>query len=206
MPTQNPAETLILASASPRRVELLQQLGLKVFAQAADVDESVLPNECPKDYVRRVAALKVAAIGARYPNAIVIGADTTVVGPAGILGKPSEPAEAVRMLTQLSGRQHEVWTGVCVGMAGDYRHAEVKSSVVFRDMDAKEIEAYVSSGEPMDKAGAYGIQGLGAMFVQHLEGSYSAVMGLPLCETAKLLADIGYHPLLNSRTRLNSQS
>ena len=186
---------LILASASPRRVELLAQLGIQAAVQAANIDETALSGESPECYVQRIARLKVAAVLQQHPGALVLGADTTVVGPQGILGKPEDKEDARRMLMQLSALQHEVWTGVCLATDETVRVLAVRSSVRFCSLSPEDIDNYIASGEPMDKAGAYGIQGLGAVFISHLEGSYSAVMGLPLYETAKLLRSFGCNPL-----------
>jgi len=191
-----PASTsdLCLASASPRRLELLRQLGFTTRVQPADVDETHHPGESPQAYVCRIAKAKVDAIQATDPKSLVVGADTTVVCNGEILGKPTDAADAQRMLSTLAGRPHQVWTGVCVGRGKEQRSCEVMSEVVFRPLSSQEIAAYVATGEPMDKAGAYAIQGRGAVFVTRLEGSYSGVMGLPLCELAALLAQFGVTP------------
>lgn len=187
--------SLVLASASPRRRELLQQIGLSPLIHPADVDETPQPNELPEAYVARIAQAKVQAVAKQYPEAVVLGSDTTVVGPSGIMGKPEDQTEARNMLQQLRGRHHQVLTAVCVAKGSQVEQITVCSQVLFRLFSDAEIDAYIASGEPMDKAGAYAIQGLGAVFVAHLEGSYSGVMGLPLCETATLLAAFGVHPL-----------
>ncbi|MCG8466236.1 MAG: Maf family protein [Xanthomonadales bacterium] len=195
MAGSTPQAPLILASASPRRLELLQQIGFSPVVHPADVDETPWPSESPDAYVARIAQAKVSAVAALYPHAVVIGSDTTVVGPSGILGKPKDHAEARAMLQQLRGRHHQVLTAVCVAQGEHIEQKTVASQVLFRLLNDAEIDAYIASGEPMDKAGAYAIQGLGAVFVAHLEGSYSGVMGLPLCETAALLKPFGLHPL-----------
>lgn len=185
--------TLYLASSSPRRRELLAQIGVPFERVSADIDESVLPGETPEAYVGRLAAAKARAGFARVttPHAVVLGADTTVVLDGRILGKPQQCAEATAMLLALSGREHQVLTAVAVYDGSRELQRVVRSNVHFRDLSAEECQAYWDSGEPCDKAGSYGIQGLGAVFVRHLEGSYSAVVGLPLCETAALLAECG---------------
>lgn len=190
------AQLLILASASPRRRELLAQLHLTPHVLPADVDESVRVDEAPQDYVRRIAAAKVSAIARQHPAALVLGADTTVVGASGILGKPADAQEAAAMLRQLSGVEHQVWTGVCLAHGERLLQREVVSRVRFRTLSAAEISAYIATGEPMDKAGAYGIQGLAAIFIEQLHGSHSNVMGLPLFETAAMLHTMGW-PLLS---------
>jgi len=179
--------TFVLASASPRRRELLTQLGYRFEVIPADVDESVDDVETPTHYVARLALAKAAAVLERHPARTVLGADTTVVCGDEILGKPRGPKEGVRMLQQLSGRAHEVLTGVAVCSSLGRDVQVVVSRVHFRDLSSAEIDAYVASGEGRDKAGGYGIQAIGSIFVRHLEGSYSGVVGLPLCETELLL-------------------
>jgi septum formation protein len=183
---------LVLASRSPRRVELLAQLGLRPRVRAAAVDETPRPGEHPALYVERLARAKARqvreALGGGAP---VLGADTAVVVDDDILGKPRDREEALSMLARLSGRAHQVLTGVALA-AGDALHTRVSvSRVHFRDIATWEREAYWATGEPRDKAGAYAIQGLGAVFVRRIEGSYSGIMGLPLFETAELLRRAG---------------
>lgn len=185
---------LQLASASPRRRELLQQLGLAHTCLPQDVDEGLLPGEMPIPYVQRLARDKVTAAladpgcDAALP---VIAADTTVVCDGRILGKPVSLGDALGMLSLLSGRRHQVHTAVAV-QCGERRQEALSSSTVqFRDITREEMLAYWHSGEPCDKAGAYAIQGRGAIFVRHIEGSYSNVVGLPLFETMELLAPHG---------------
>ncbi|MFB8831307.1 Maf family protein [Azotobacter sp. CWF10] len=188
------AAMLYLASGSPRRRELLMQIGVPFVPLAVAIDESPAPDETPATYVERLARDKAAAglaslIGDR--QAVVLGADTTVVLDGRILGKPRDRAEAQAMLQALGGRGHEVLTAVALAAAGRCEARVVRSRVAFRPIAADEAEAYWTTGEPRDKAGGYAIQGLAAVFVSHLEGSYSAVVGLPLCETAQLLAEFG---------------
>lgn len=182
---------VILASASPRRCELLAQIGVAFEQQVADIDETPRSGEAPGDYVARVALKKARAVyagsGAEVP---VLGADTSVVVDGRILGKPADFADARAMLRALSGQAHEVLSAVAV-VAGREAVAVNRSKVWFRAIDDTEIEAYWRSGEPRDKAGAYAIQGLAAAFIERLDGSYSGVMGLPLYETARLLQDFG---------------
>jgi len=191
-------ETLYLASQSPRRRELLDQLGVRHELLLADDDEdaealeAVLPGETPDNYVQRVCALKAEAALRRrecraLPEGPILCADTTVCRNGEILGKPADDAEAARMLAALAGTTHRVLTAVTVVSTLGLRHALSISEVTFRPMHADEIARYVASGEPLGKAGAYGIQGRAAEFVERIAGSYSGIMGLPLFETAALL-------------------
>jgi septum formation protein len=192
---------IYLASASPRRRELLGQLGVRCTVQPADVDETALADEPPAEYVRRVAVDKARAVAASIddPTALVLAADTAVVHDGRIFGKPADRAAAVCMLTGLGGRTHEVYTGVAVVRGSTCQQGLSRSEVRFRPISETEADAYWRTGEPADKAGAYAIQGLGAVFVESLRGSYSGVMGLPLFETARLLEAFGYR-LLGSKT------
>lgn len=186
---------LFLASTSPRRRELLQQVGLEFSVLKVDVDESVREGERPADYVLRLAREKALAGLAQAAEGVVIAADTTVVVDDEVLGKPASEVEAMHMWRRLSGRTHQVLTGVAVG---DTRHVEtvaVSTRVHFRAITQAEMHAYWQSGEPGDKAGGYAIQGRGAVFVDAIEGSYSNVVGLPLSETAALLAHFGIRVL-----------
>lgn len=183
--------SIVLASASPRRADLLRQIGLPFRVRAVDLDETPQPDEEPAHYVERLARAKAMAGLAGDPQALVIGADTTVVGEDGILGKPVDSAEAQTMLAGLSGRAHRVMTAVALaGEHGCFARL-VTTEVRFRVLSPAEIAAYCQTGEPLDKAGGYGIQGRGGVFVDGLWGSYSAVVGLPLEETAMLLAEVG---------------
>lgn len=186
--------TLYLASGSPRRRELLAQIAVPFVTLSACIDENPLPGEAPSAYVERLARAKaVAGLAAleALPTAVVLGADTAVVLDERILGKPADRSEALAMLAALSGREHEVLTAVALANKQRCEARVVRSQVVFRPLTSDEVEAYWASGEPVDKAGGYAIQGLAAVFVSQLHGSYSAVVGLPLCETAQLLADFG---------------
>jgi septum formation protein len=178
---------LRLASASPRRRQLLELIGVPHVVTPADIDETPFPDEVPDDYVCRLAREKSAAIWAKDKEYPVLAADTTVVIDGEILGKPESEADAVRMLKQLSGREHLVCTGVAVHSARGVRVALSKSSVTFSLLNDAQIHAYWASGEPKGKAGAYAIQGFGGAFISNLAGSYTGVMGLPLFETATLL-------------------
>ena len=188
-----PAPHIILASASPRRRELLDQIGVAHSIQPASIHECPEPGETPEAYVRRVAAEKSLAVWQSSPGiAPVLAADTEVELGGEIFGKPRDFAHAAEMLARLSGREHRVLSAVSLRAAGGHWEALSISRVAFRAIDPEEIAAYWASGEPRDKAGAYGIQGLGAVFIRHLAGSYSGVMGLPLFETAELLRQMGY--------------
>lgn len=191
---------LILASKSPRRRELLRQIGLTAEVRSADVDETPTSGEAPADYVLRIALAKAravrAALGTGTAAQPVLAADTAVICDDRILGKPADAAEAARMLGLLSGRTHRVLTGVALLGAAE-RTAVSSTRVRFRAVSAAEAAMYWASGEPQDKAGGYALQGLGAVFVERLEGSWSGVVGLPLFETAQLLAAEGL-PLLSA--------
>ncbi len=181
---------LVLASQSPRRRELLQQLGLAVDVRPAHADEAVHPGEPPREYVLRVARDKARAVA----GDVVLAADTAVVLRGEVLGKPRDAADARRMLSALSGTAHEVLTGVCVRRTAVRIEtaAVVSSTVRFAKLSPSQIEWYVGTGEPLDKAGAYAVQGAGGAFVLGVEGSVSNVVGLPLAETADLLRRAGF--------------
>ena len=170
---------LVLASQSPRRSEILRQAGIEFTVRVADVDESTLPLESPAEYVQRLAAAKAYAVEAADGETI-LGADTTVVIDGEILSKPADAADACRMLGRLSGRRHEVLTGICLRRGGRDLRDYVTTGVVFAALSDAEIGEYVATGEPMDKAGAYAIQGLASKFVERIEGDYFNVMGLPV--------------------------
>ncbi|HEX8542857.1 MAG TPA: Maf family protein [Pseudomonas sp.] len=184
---------LHLASGSPRRRELLTQIGVPFTVLSAQIDETPLPNEPAVAYVERLARGKAEAGLAQLSNddACVMGADTAVVLDGRILGKPVDEADALAMLAALSGREHEVLTSIAVIDRQRCETRTVSSRVRFRSIATHEAKAYWASGEPRDKAGSYAIQGLAAIFVEGLQGSYSAVVGLPLCETAELLGRFG---------------
>lgn len=181
---------LVLASASPRRRELLSQLDIRFTVSAADIDETPQTGEAAEAYVGRLAREKARVVASRHPGAWVLAADTTVALGAELLGKPRDAEEAQAMLTRLSGRTHDVYTGVA--LAG--RHEEtlvVRTRVTFRSLSPGEMSWYANSGEPLDKAGAYAIQGKGGFLVAGVEGSPSNVVGLPLGETVALLERAG---------------
>ncbi len=183
---------VILASQSPRRRELLALIGIPHEVRPADVDESVHPDEAPVPHCERLAREKAHTLAVQYPDAVVIGSDTIVVIDGDILGKPGDRAEAIAMVTRLSGRTHTVFTAVAVAHGGVTCSGVESVSVTFRTLDAAQIAAYVDTGEPMDKAGAYGIQGFGATNVERIDGDYFAVMGLPLGRMVALLRELGF--------------
>ena len=194
MSVSHPAETspvICLASMSPRRRELLAQIGVPHRVVAAHVDESLLPAEAPVDYVVRLARLKATTVRQRGEPLPVLAADTTVVLEGSSFGKPVDRADGLAMLTALAGRMHQVLTAVALATERDVAVRVNCSSVRFRNIERAEIEAYWDTGEPRDKAGGYAIQGYGAVFIAGLSGSYSGVMGLPLFETAELLREAG---------------
>lgn len=184
---------IYLASQSPRRRELLQQIGVSFELLPVDIDEGRLTDESPEACVQRLALEKARVGRAMLPadtSQPVMGADTIVIAGSALLGKPANREDAIEMLQLLSGRTHRVITAVA--LAGDHERACMSTShVTFRTLTRRECEAYWDSGEPRDKAGAYAVQGLAAMFITRLEGSYSGVMGLPLQETAELLKEFG---------------
>ena len=182
---------VILASSSPRRHDLLKLIGVDHEVIPADLDESQLPGENPDAYAERLARAKSAAIAADYAESIVIGADTIVVVDQHILGKPRDASDAARMLRMLCNRSHIVMTAVAVTVGGRTMSVVEKVTVSFRDLTEDEIARYIATGEPMDKAGAYGIQGYGATIVRRIEGDYFAVMGLSLVRLVDLITQLG---------------
>lgn len=186
---------LILASASPRRAQVLRDAGIEFEARLAQVEESRRTNEAPEAMVQRLAEQKAVAGAAGVAGAaLVIGADTAVVCDGAVLGKPASPEDARRILHLLSGRTHRVVTGLAVLHLPDHRlRVELETTrVAFAPMTEQEIEEYVSSGEPLDKAGAYGIQGRGGKFVTRIEGCYFNVVGLPLARLCRLMSELGW--------------
>ena len=182
---------LVLASASPRRQELLRNAGVAFEVQPADIAEDPLPGEGAKACAERLAREKAEAIARLRPNNPVLGADTVVVIDGQVLGKPTDPADAARMLRLLSGRTHQVITGVCL-VVGDQRSvASETTSVTMSEISEKEIAGYSAHGEPMDKAGAYAIQGIASRWIPRIEGDYSNVVGLPVTLVWRLLRDAG---------------
>lgn len=178
---------LILASSSPRRQELLQQLGLAFYVHAPNIDESVLAHESVSNYVQRLAQQKAQAVLATFPDAVVIAADTSLSLSDQIIGKPENKQHAFEIWSMLSGRAHSVLTGVCVATQAQIQHTVVTTQVEFQQLSLADMEHYWASGEPMGKAGGYAIQGLAAQYIPRIDGSYSNVVGLPLYETVQLL-------------------
>jgi septum formation protein len=184
--------TLILASQSPRRKELLQQLGYDFICLPADIDESALSDETPEQYVARLALEKARVIAQQCNDDVaVLGSDTTVVFGQHILGKPESLSDCLAILNMLSGKSHQVLTAIAVVQGERNEVVVVNTEVDFKILTEQEIKCYWQSGEPQDKAGAYGIQGIAGQFVKQIRGSYSAVVGLPLYETAQLLSAFG---------------
>jgi septum formation protein len=183
---------LILASASPRRAELLEIMGIPFDVRPGNIDETFRRGEAPREHVLRLSEAKALLAARCHPNAWVLGADTIVVVAGEVLGKPGSPAEATRMLEKLSGREHEVLTGFSIVRQdrGVRVREVVGSSVLFRAVADDEMAWYTGTGEPYDKAGAYAVQGMGGCFIREIRGSFSNVVGLPLCEVVDALKRI----------------
>ena len=197
MPHLHRASSLILASASPRRRDLLQQAGVVFMVILSNTSEEARPGEAPEAYALRVAGEKARDVAMRYPGKWVLAADTIVVINKEILGKPQDTADGYRMLRSLSGRSHQVMTAfVVIDPNGqEYAHQVVMSKVTFRSLSDDQIQDYLATGEPFDKAGAYAVQGLGASLIEHVEGSYTNIVGLPIDEVLAVLHAAGlYHP------------
>jgi septum formation protein len=188
---------LVLASSSPRRKELLQTLGLRFSVITSDVDETTSPELTPAEVVEQLALRKAGAVAEKVSEGVVLGSDTIVVLDGQILGKPADEADAFRMLSALQGREHTVYSGVALidAASGRSEVAHNATQVRIRPMSEREIKAYIATGEPMDKAGSYAIQGIGSTIVEGIVGDYFTVVGLPLNLTAKMLARFGL-PLL----------
>jgi septum formation protein len=180
---------LILASASPRRQELLRFVGLKFKTIPAHLNEDYIEGESPREHVKRLSQDKAIVIAKKYPNAVVLGADTIVVIDKSILGKPENKYQARKMLRKLSGREHKVFTGFTIAhVASKIKQTKViQSAVKFKTISAAELEWYIACDEPYDKAGGYAVQGKGAYFIKSIRGSYTNVIGLPLCEVLETL-------------------
>ena len=183
------SDRIILASASPRRIELLKLMGLPFDSIPADIEETALPKENPRRHVRRLSKEKTGFIAKIHPTSWVIGADTIVFIDGEIIGKPATPEDARVILAKLSDRKHEVFTGFCImNMERKITICQVvRSSVIFRKLDANEISWYTNTPEPYDKAGAYAVQGISAAFIREIKGSFTNVMGLPMCELVEKL-------------------
>jgi septum formation protein len=189
---ESPGPLLVLASQSPRRAELIRRLGLEPEIVPADIDESYVDHEMPADHAERLAREKAAAVARGRSEALVVGSDTIVVLGRDVLGKPRDADDAVEMLLRLEGREHEVHTGIAVARQGEIESGVERVRVRFRPLDRSECEAYVATGEPMDKAGAYGIQGFGSALVEGITGDYFAVMGLPVVRMLGLIERFGW--------------
>jgi septum formation protein len=187
---------IILASNSPRRRELLEQAGIGYVPEPADVDESVTPGESPEGYAVRLALAKASKTAGDHSEGVVLGADTIVVLDGDILGKPADAGDAARMLARLSGRTHRVLTGVALVDARTGRSVTAceETSVRMREISPEEISGYVATGEPMDKAGAYGIQGRASVFVEGVTGCFFNVVGLPVARVWRMLREFGVRP------------
>ena len=186
-------EPIILASKSPRRKELLEQAGLVLEILASDIDETAVPLSRPQDYVKELSRIKADPIAKSRPDNWVIGADTIVVVDDRILGKPKTQEQSIQMLTDLSNRRHSVFTGftICCHDRQTSITRSIETTVLFKDLSQGEIHWYAATNEPYDKAGGYGIQGIGAFLVRKIEGSYSNVVGLPICEVMETLVTLG---------------
>jgi septum formation protein len=195
---------LILASKSPRRYELLKQLGFSFDIVPSTVSEEVLGKEPPGEHVSRLAEAKALDVGGRYPDRWVIAADTIVYIEGSILGKPKDRAEAIEMLSRLSGREHRVWSGisVCHLGGGKKERRMVETAVKMKSLTPAEMKWYVRTGEPLDKAGAYAIQGIGAFMIESIRGSYTNVVGLPMCELIEMLDRVGALEISESGFRI----
>ena len=182
---------VVLASSSPRRRELLTLVGITHEVRPADIDESYIAGETPAGHAERLAREKARVVAAAMPAAVTIGADTIVVIDGAVLGKPRDRSHAAEMLRRLSGRSHRVMTAVAAAWQGDLLSSVEDVGVTFRPLEDREIDAYIATGEPMDKAGAYGIQGYGATIVERVDGDYFAVMGLAINRLVRLLERLG---------------
>jgi septum formation protein len=183
---------LVLASQSPRRAELIGRLGLQFETLPADIDESYFSGETPSQHAERLSREKAQKIAGERPDALVVGSDTIVVVDGDVLGKPRDVEDAVQMLMRLSGREHEVHTGVAVALGKRVESSLERVKVRFRALDEAACREYVATGEPMDKAGAYGIQGFGSALVEGIEGDYFAVMGLPVVRMLDMIGRFGW--------------
>ena len=193
---------IILGSASPRRQQLLAQMGLRFTVQSPDIDEDAFSGLSPAELVETLSREKAACIAAQNAaDDLIIAADTVVVLDGEILGKPQDAADAAKMLSALSGRQHTVYTGFTVQQGDKVITRHEATKVSFRPLSAAEISHYIATGEPMDKAGAYGIQGFGALLVQGILGDYFTVMGLPVCALGQVLGEFGINLLTTSSAR-----
>jgi septum formation protein len=192
MTDPNTPPPIVLASQSPRRAELIARLGLDFDIEPADIDESYRDGETPPEHAERLAREKAEKVAVTHRHALVVGSDTIVVIDGDVLGKPRDREHAIEMLLRLSGRDHEVCTGIAVARDGRVESGLERVRVRFRTLDRPTAEAYVATGEPMDKAGAYGIQGFGSAIVECIEGDYFSVMGLPVVRMLTLIERFGW--------------
>ena len=188
-------QPVILASSSPRRQELLRQIGMSFVVDPADIDERLLPGEQPEVYALRLARGKARTASRKNKEGIVVAADTIVILDAELMGKPVDARDAEGMLERLSGREHRVITGLAImdAASGKLLAKTAETKVWFRTLEPEEIRSYVATGEPLDKAGAYGIQGKGALLIERIEGCYYNVVGLPLSLLSVMLGEFGVH-------------
>lgn len=199
-----PSPTLVLASASPRRTLLLDMLGLPHEVIHPEVDETLLPGEAPAAHVERLARAKAGRVAERRPDAIVVGADTVVVLDGEVLGKPARRQDAVATLLRLSGRDHVVFSGIAVAAQGAVHTAVSTTRVRFRSFDEAQARRYVATGEPLDKAGSYGIQGLGAALIDGIEGDYFTVVGFPIAAFVDLVERAGWRYAFGALERIGT--
>ncbi|HET9949150.1 MAG TPA: Maf family protein [Longimicrobiales bacterium] len=192
---------LVLASASPRRADVLRQLGLDPVVVPAELDEAYLPDETPAEHVERLARAKAGVVALQEPDALVVAGDTVVVDGERVLGKPRDAEHAVAMLTSLAGRAHDVLSGIAIAGEHGIVSGVARTAVRFRAFDEQDARRYVATGEPADKAGAYGIQGLGAALVESVEGDYSCVVGFPVGLFVDLLGRAGWRYAFGSLAR-----
>ncbi|NOY56882.1 MAG: septum formation inhibitor Maf [Actinobacteria bacterium] len=185
-------ETFVLASGSPRRHELLALARVPHIVDVPEIDETALPGELPDIYVARLARAKAGAVAARHPECWTIGADTVVVVDGHIVGKPRDIVEAEEMLETLAGRRHEVITAVALVHGSEIKERSSTTSVWMRPFDREIVRSYLATGEPMDKAGAYAVQGVGALLVDRVDGDFFTVMGLPLDAVIEMLRSVGF--------------
>jgi len=193
---------IVLASGSPRRADVLRQLGLATTVMPSDVDERYLPDETPEEHVERLARSKAQAVSMNEPDALVVGGDTVVVDGRRVLGKPRSTEEAVTMLAGLAGRRHEVYSALAIAGPHGNVSGVARASVRFRKFDPATARRYVDTGEPEDKAGAYGIQGMGAALVDAVDGDYYCVVGFPVSVFVRLLERAGWRYDFGTLTRL----
>lgn len=198
-----PAPRIVLASASPRRADIMRQIGLDPEVTPADVDEAYLPGETPAGHVERLARAKAETVARRVPEALVVGGDTVVVLDGEVLAKPADAAGAREMLRGLSGREHEVLSGIALAGPHGTVSAVTRTRVWMRPFDAETAAAYVATGEPLDKAGAYGIQGGGAALVERIDGDYYSVVGFPVAAFLTLLEQAGWRFAFGAPRRLD---